>query len=764
VLLCVVLFALGHAAVISSYLDRVSSERFEATPAEGFPSDITLGIAADGRTWLRLTDERIARGDLRFNLTQIDGPSEGREVRWHSAWSWWLEGLGRIRAAATGETLSQAIALASRWAHVPLLLALALGGGRLVARRWGATAGMIFAAALVGHRGFYIAFFPAYPDHHGLAAAAALGVIAGLAWAGWGMRAASPGASLAAVISALCGAVGLAVSAASLAPLLAVVGASSLLARFVVPRFADRDVALAAGAKLWQLWGRAGAAAALVLYLLEFAPHRFAWRLEVNHPAHALAWWGGAELIAWWWRRGAGAVGAARFPWWAAPLVLSPLAVVFLSGGAAFGASDVFLQAVHRHIDEFKPVWAVPSSVGRLFALTLLPLVLAPFAWRRCEGGSRAALLGVACAAIALSLLAAWQHRWWSIAGAAHISLAVLVAAAFCPAARAGAGGRVVACLLLAASVPGPFLLAREQWRVARLDDVQKGEAMQLLFRELARVVREATPEGARPVLVGPPNASLGVGYHADLRAVGTLYWENHDGLRAAARVLAATEDDAAFGELLDLGATHLLLIDPGDFTAEYHESLAAAGAPAAPLAATLGRRLLEGRDVPAWAKAIPFAVPPQFGRLKVRVALYAFEPALSPRESRLALGFARLVAGEESLGRSLLREAAREGSPDAALFLAWRIVSGGSISREELREAVFWAERGVEAMPASPSHRRVLAAAYAAAGRWPEAQAAILRAIDLAEEAGDRALAAELEREFGRYRSAAARGGAEAR
>ncbi len=774
VLALAVAFVLGHALAVSAYLKRVSNETFRAPPALELPSDITLGIAADSRTWLRLTEERLARGDWRFSRTEIDGVGAegGREVLWHSAWSWWMEALGRARALLSGEPLGQAIARASHWAHLPWLLALLVAGGLLLARCRGAAVAAVFVAAVAGHRGLYIAFYPGYPDHHGWAALAALGVVGGLFLARW---CGSPVheekmARLAVLGSAASGAFGLAVSASSSAPLLAVAGVSALLACGWAGG-KDRDsraVTLEAGARLWSLWGRVGASLAIVFYLLEMAPDRFAWRLEVNHPAHALAWWGGAELIAWWWRRAAASTArdaassaAPRFPWWAAALVSAPLVVVIVSGGAAFGASDAFLQGVHRHIDEFKPVWAVPGSVRWLFALGLLPLVLLPFAWRRAEGlGERPVLVGLLCVGFALTLLAAWQHRWWSVAASAQI----LAAACLARWISAGTGrprfaGKAAIWALVALCLPSPVLLLREQWRVARVRDVQKGEAMQILFRDIAWALREAGPAEARLVVVGPPNASLGLGYHGAMRAVGTLYWENHDGLRAAARVLTAADDEAAREELLRLGATHLALVDPGDFTAEYHEALGLTEAER-PLASTLGRRLLEGRAVPAWARALPYAPPPQFARLKVRVALYAFEPALSPLESGLALGIARLVAGEEVAGRAALREAALAGSAEAALFLAWRIASGEAVSAPEAREAVHWAERAVAALPESPSHRRVLAAAYASARRWPEAQATLLRAIEAAEEAGDRALLAELERDFVLYRDGALRGG----
>jgi hypothetical protein len=752
-------FACWHAWSVSGYLDRVSAERFAVlSDVPAIPDDpvISLGIAADGRTWLRLTEERLAAGAWRFDRTEIDGPAEGREVFWHSSWSLWLEALGRIRTVHTGEALAVAMERASRWANLPLWGIAAILGAWCVGRRHGAVGAAVFAGALLGHRGFYIACYPAYPDHHALAAVLALGLVLGLSLGNFGALASGERGRREFLFSALCGAVGLAISAASLVPVIAMTAVAGFAVRGLANRFVG-TAGLTCGAKLWRAWGRVGGGVALLLYVLEFVPGRLAWRLEVNHPVHALAWWGAAELIAWWWRRGAGAaVPEARgWAWVGGLAVLAPIPVLGFGGAVVFSTLDPFVREVHRHIDEFQPVWRAGGTVPFLFGLTMLPLALVPWAWLRGDPGARTVLAALAGVALGLTLLAAAQHRWWALAGAAQIPLAALAVASGSGEARSGRRSwRAVVAVLLLAALPSPWLLAREQIRVARLRDVQPGEAMQLLFRDLAGVVRREAG-GKEPVLLAPPDASLGLSYYGRMRAVGTLYWENHTGLRAAARVLASTDDAEAAWELSRLGVTHLLLVDPGDFTAEYAAALTRAGAGPVALADTLGRRLLAGREVPSWCRAIPYPVPPQFERLGVRVALYAFAPGQRRMEAWQALGVSRLVAGDEEAGRSALREAARAGSAPAALLLAWRLASGENVSPVEAAEALRLARQALEAMPEDANGFRVLAAAQAAAGRWPEAQAAALRALDLAQEAGRPELAVEIEREFLRYRDA---------
>lgn len=755
VLLLALVFGCFHAVTVSRYLGRITRETFDAPVDAGNTREVTLGVAADGRTWLRLTEERLERGDWRFGRTQTDGGPEGRDVLWFSPWSWWLEGLGRMRAMWTGEPLLRAIEAASTWAQLPLWIGMICVGGWWMARMCGVGAGALFVATLAGHRGLYVSCYPGYPDHHGAAAAAVLGTVLGLLAVVSGRRSTGGGSGRGVWISALSGATGLAISAASLVPVLLGLGVALACCREVARRVFD-DEKMRRVAATWSLWGRVGGVATLTLYALEFFPDRLSWRLEVNHPLYALAWWGGGELLAWWWARACAEKDDRPRLGWAWPVacviaVVAPFLVILAARESVFTPIDGFIAGVHRHITEFYPLWRMSGSAPKLLILSCLPLFFVPWAWRRSSGERRVALLGLTLLSAGLLALSVWQHRWWSLAGAAQASLAALVGTAFMS-PRRGWPSIAVVTLLFAITIPSPMLLLVEQARVARLNDVQAADAMQLLYRDLGLRLASLSTEG-KPVVLAAPDTSVGVGYYGGVRTPGTLYWENGDGLRIAARVFAATDDAAAEAELVRAGVTHLLLVEPGDFSVEYADALARSGATPVESEAILGRRLLDGRSVPAWARALPYSVPPQFARMRVRVALYAFVPGLGLAESRRALGVARLVAGDEAVGRAALREAARLGSAEAALVLAWRLATDETLSRVEAEEAVRLASGAVSSLPEAAAHRRVLAACYAAAGRWPEAQAAVLRALDLAQESGDASAVAELERDFARYR-----------
>ncbi|RRJ99366.1 hypothetical protein Ga0100230_014425 [Opitutaceae bacterium TAV3] len=102
---------------------------------------------------------------------------------------------------------------------------------------------------------------------------------------------------------------------------------------------------------------------------------------------------------------------------------------------------------------------------------------------------------------------------------------------------------------------------------------------MFLLYRDIASTLRSDQPQ-ARIVLLSNPNASVSMGYFAGLETIGTLYWENQDGLRTAARILTAlsagTPGEVAEAERLVRahGVTHVVAVAGADFSGAYWMSL----------------------------------------------------------------------------------------------------------------------------------------------------------------------------------------------
>src|SRR5262249_34565300 len=116
---------------------------------------------------------------------------------------------------------------------------------------------------------------------------------------------------------------------------------------------------------MWRIWGRVGACLSLVAYLVEYAPPGFGLRLEVNNPLYALAWLGGAELIAL-----AGERRAYNSRISIARLVLSviavaaPLVTIVIFGSRVFVPVDRRMSIVHSTIGEFHSLPGLIAALG----------------------------------------------------------------------------------------------------------------------------------------------------------------------------------------------------------------------------------------------------------------------------------------------------------------------------------------------------------------------------------------------------------------
>jgi hypothetical protein len=123
-------------------------------------------------------------------------------------------------------------------------------------------------------------------------------------------------------------------------------------------------------------------------------------------------------------------------------------------------------------------------------------------------------------------------------------------------------------------------------------------------------------------VLLSSPNTSVTVGYYGRIRTLGTLYWENSDGLKAAAAILAAGTEAEAATLARAHGITHIAIVSEENFIAPYFRLLHP-GASDEEVGKCFGLRLLRGETVPPWLKVLPYQVPDDLKPLNTTVALY---------------------------------------------------------------------------------------------------------------------------------------------
>ncbi|MDF3056059.1 MAG: hypothetical protein K0R17_274 [Rariglobus sp.] len=686
-------------------------------------------------------------GKWRVRSTDIDNAPEGRPIYWNSAWALWLSACGRLRMAFTGEPLARAIESASLWANLPVFFFVLILFSGWVWRRWGGAAGALAAVALAGHRKFYEGFYPGYCDHHGLISAAVLGVVLGavLAGAGWWKKEAGPGFSLlpeserqvrrALVISAVCGALGLWVSAASLVVTIAIVGIAALLVALFRGRADEAGIACVSGT--WRLWGRVGGGLSLVFYLMENFPDRLGLRLEANHPLYSLAWWGAGEAIAavlvWRTESRSARWLASRLSGWGIAVLAAP-AVILTKGAKVFAPLDPFLARIHDSIHEFEPLWVAISRAGwkpygdQLF-ISLVILVLW-VVWRACKP-SVSERLGVGFiggVALAATLLGWYQNRWLLTAAGPQLVLVMVLLLAVTARFRAGWRGLVIVAVGALLYVPGPWILASERRLVERVRDVQLGETMQLLYRDIAGALLK-TGADSHSVVLASPNASVGVGYYGQLRTVGTLYWENRDGLLVAAEILGARDDAEAAARIHARGVTHVVMISSYDFLSEYRFALRGGSNSPEEYRVEFGHRLLYQHRVPVWLGPLGYSVPAPLTGLGFRVALFAvdFETPVSVAHERI--GRYQLTKGERDLAEASFMAAL---TADASRAEPWLLEGQLMLSAGRVNEAYNFIHAGIVRSPASQRDALIKAAAAVFSRHGAEGRVHVQALLDM--------------------------------
>jgi hypothetical protein len=730
------------------YLDRVSATRFSAEPLNTPMQRVPQYIAPDGQMWIRDSLAMVNEGRWRLRSSDIDNAPDGRAIYWNSGWAWWLVVCAKLRMLFSGETLPVAMEMASAWANLPLFIGVLLFASGWVWRRWGGTAGAVMALCLAGSRAFYGAFYPAYPDHHGLISACVLGLVLGVAMAGAGWRRSTDdeGALLllrdenevmrAVTVSAICGAIGLWVSAASLVVMIALTGGAVLVVGIFAIKAKDSGIVCVPQA--WRLWGRVGAAVSIGFYLLENFPDRLGMRMEANHPLYALAWWGAGEamtaVLLWREQRQAFRSMTLRVAGWGGIICVAPI-VIWFRGAEVFAPLDPFLMRIHDSIHEFE---SLPAAIARAgwpafgdtLGLIVGVVVLAIAAGlRRGSAGGRLVLACTGAVAVAAALQGFWQNRWLLTAGGPLVILVVVAVVILGERFRWWQRAILVLLVVVGICLPGPWILMRERLHVEQVRDVQIGETVQLLYRDIASALITAGA-GKDSIVLSDPNASVGVGYYGGLTTVGTLYWENRDGLKAAADMLCARDDADAAARIHARGITHVVMVSTNDFLAEYEYALTGARR-SGKLDDLFGYRLLYEHRMPVWLRPLEYQVPAPLAPLGFKVALFAVDFDAPASVAYERIGRQQFLQGATSLAEvSFMASLAADSSRPTPWLLEGRLM----LSAGRLQEAFNFIRGGIDRSPEAARSDMLRAAAllFRRAGD-PEKSDALLKAADRA-------------------------------
>jgi tetratricopeptide (TPR) repeat protein len=621
--------------------------------------------SADSHWWVMHTEAMIRSGDWRVRETTRDNAPHGREVHWSSGLMWTLAGLAWLLHLGAGlETVSavqQAALVVGPLMHLGFILVF----GLVAARRWGGLVGGGLALGLASLGSLDQFFRPGEADHHGIVTCLALGCLLAALAAGAGLvaregaapapRALAPSRRAARrwmILSGLLGAAGLWVSAATVIPLFAGIALGAVGVAWL--RRGARAGETAPGhdhdydAGLWRIWGASGALGGLAFYLLEYAPSHFGWRLEVNHPLYALAWWGGGELLARLcsWIRGGGFAPAARgrlVALAALTAVVALPATVLVGGPALFSVRDTFLWNLHEgYILEFRGLVTSLSGADwgeRLATLAIWPLLALPAAWclirrRRTPG---AALLALALgAALPLSALSFLQIRWLGVTQTLWLALLVSWLAVWraTPAPRPRLATAAGALLLLFGVLPFP-LRAIQAWN--RPSQLAVEEAISLVMRDIGRRLRSAA--GSAPInVVSGPTTTTSLAFYGDTRGVGTLYWENLAGLKTVAAIYGAQSEAEALRLCRENAVTHIVVFS-WDAFAQPYARLHHGRAVDAPTDDCFVSSLLNTRNIPEWLRPRHYTMLPELAAAGHWVLVFEVHPEQSSAEAYFHLG-----------------------------------------------------------------------------------------------------------------------------
>jgi hypothetical protein len=139
---------------------------------------------------------------------------------------------------------------------------------------------------------------------------------------------------------------------------------------------------------------------------------------------------------------------------------------------------------------------------------------------------------------------------------------------------------------------------------------------------------------------------------------LGTLYWENVEGLKKAARIFAAPNAAEALRLIRKAGATHIVVASWDDFGMDYVKLLKDSGEipeiPAEPFV----KSLLDGAEPPDWIRPLYYPIPAVFGLEGQEVRIFAVLPDQSPLDALIHRGIYQLDAGDAQAAKKIFQRA----------------------------------------------------------------------------------------------------------
>jgi hypothetical protein len=162
---------------------------------------------------------------------------------------------------------------------------------------------------------------------------------------------------------------------------------------------------------------------------------------------------------------------------------------------------------------------------------------------------------------------------------------------------------------------------------------------------------------GKPVVLLSSPSSSGMLSTLGGFKTIGTVYWENVDGLKSAAQMLNAQSEEEALAMLKEHGVTHVSLMTWANFIHPYFQILYPNSVAGKSLENSFGYRALFNKMIPQWARPIPY--PPNFltNALNQDVLMLEIVPDQTREEAEFHLArFLRISEGNPVAAEIMLK------------------------------------------------------------------------------------------------------------
>jgi tetratricopeptide (TPR) repeat protein len=182
------------------------------------------------------------------------------------------------------------------------------------------------------------------------------------------------------------------------------------------------------------------------------------------------------------------------------------------------------------------------------------------------------------------------------------------------------------------------FSIIKWAYGESGLAGLPKEMAPNIILRDVVQRILMMDPQ-KKPRILCAPTSSTQVALYSGAEVLGTLYWENKDGLKAAAKIFASTTEEETKQLLIQKGITHILLFSWDEFIVEYAELLNTASGKPSENNDLFIKKLITEESPPQWLRPLYYPIPESFDMKDQKVFLYQVVPDQTAAEYHLNLG-----------------------------------------------------------------------------------------------------------------------------